>query len=133
MKPANYFHIAELFNLLERVELIDRIPFEDYDPDNESDARRIAQEFIRPSLIQANQSKQEELRWALEYYTTTDSAPFQLFRDRCQDLSLPDSDDWRRFFRWIGESLYGDGFSHPVDPSQYSEDQDESGSTRLFH
>jgi len=74
MKTVNYHIIGEIFGLLERIELLDEIQFGDFDPDDETDAIAIAERFIAPSLAETTEEKKEQIRWAIEYYSTTGTA-----------------------------------------------------------
>jgi hypothetical protein len=132
LRTANYFVLGEIYGLLERIELIDGIPFERFDPDDSSDVAAIVERFIRPAFVAATKPKQDLIRWSLEYYCSTGIAPLQLLKDRCQELSLPDCASPIEFFRRVGETLFLGEFSRDIDPQQYEEVLDEDAANLVF-
>ena len=132
MKTVNYYIIGEIFGLLERIEVSDNIDFADFGPDDPTDANAIVERFVRPALEDTSDLKREKIRWTLEYYSSTDSAPFQLLKDRCQELTLADSDDWKLFFLKVGKDLFGDKFAFPANVVDYQEVLNEAVSQMIF-
>lgn len=110
MPDVNYFVLGELFSLLERIEIMDEVNFSDFEPDDENDVRLIAEKYIKPSIDEAVARNRETIGYSIAYYSRSDSAPFQLMKDRCQELRLPDSESWPRFFDWIGQSVFGNDY-----------------------
>lgn len=132
MKTANYHIIGGIYSLLERIELMDGIQFGDFDPDDKSDAVSIAENCILPSLAETSDEKKRRIRWTIEYYSTTGSAPFQLLRDRCQELTLTDADDWKSFFVNLGQVLFKEEFLNSASANEYVEALCEEEAEMIF-
>jgi hypothetical protein len=60
------------------------------------------------------------------------NAPFQLMKDRCQELTLPDSESWAHFFHRVGLLLFGDDYRTQLDPDEYEENPDETASETIL-
>ena len=132
MKSVNYYVLGEIFSLLERTELIDDITFGDYDPDDHSDVEEIVRRFIEPSVRQARPCGQDAILAAIAYYSLHESAPFQLMKDRCQELTLPDADSWPTFFHWIGLLVFGDDYRERLRFADVNEVPDEKSSETIL-
>lgn len=132
MKIANYLVLGEVFNLLERLELTYQIPLNHFDPNDVADVDVIAERFIRPALRETNQENRDVIRRSLEFYSQTGSAPFQVLRDRCQDLSLPEIDSYELFLKRLGRSLFGEEFDASASPAEYHELLDEMQARQVF-
>ncbi|GIW85522.1 MAG: hypothetical protein KatS3mg107_1182 [Gemmataceae bacterium] len=57
--------------------LIEDITFQEYDTCNIVDVDKIVSLYIEPLLHPLNQKRRDYIRWAFEYYMTTQSAPFE--------------------------------------------------------
>ena len=132
MKTVNYFILGEILNLLERIQLIHGVAFDQFDPDDESDVKTIVNKYIKPTVESSSRESQAAMCTAIAYYTTTGTAPVQLMRDRCQELTLPDADSWDRFFDRIGELLFGTNFKLGIDPTDIVELPDEKECETFF-
>ena len=132
MTTVNYFVIGELFSLLERIELIDGVSFGDFDPDDEADIKQIVSKYIEPSVHEAKPEGQQAIKNALAYYSVSDTVPFQLMKDRCQELTLPDAESWHEFFDRVGILLFGEDYRKELDMTHYKEKPDEKASETVF-
>jgi hypothetical protein len=126
MKIANYYVFNAIWLLLERMQLMHDIDFENWDLDDPSIIQAIVQKYIAPAISRAPPETPEKVRSAFEYYLTTGNAPLQHLRDRLQELMLGDDDNPRAFLLAVGKQLYGDDFLMEVDPTEYVEHLDES-------
>ncbi|MEZ6056660.1 MAG: hypothetical protein R3C01_08145 [Planctomycetaceae bacterium] len=104
---VNYFIFWGLFVLLEVAELTEGVSFLDFDPDDEADVRRIAVNYFLPPLKQASVKRQLEIQATIAFYARSGDPPFQMLRDRCQELTLSDPSSWRLFFLWVERALFG--------------------------
>jgi hypothetical protein len=132
MKYVNYYIFGAILGLLERIQLIDGIDFLQFDPDDEEDVQTITWLYIRPSVEEAKTENQETIRRTITYYTTVGTAPFQLMRDRCQELLLADADSWKLFFTRVGIALYGADFQSACDPRGVVEGLSERDGDLIF-
>jgi hypothetical protein len=110
MKCVNYYILGAILGLLEGIQLIEGVDFLQFDPDDDEDVNTITSLYIQPSVEGAKPENQATIRRTIAYYTTIGAAPFQLMRDRCQELLLADADSWELFFTRVGLTLYGANF-----------------------
>jgi len=127
MSLVNPFALGEVFNLLERIELLDRVDFSRFDPDDGVDVEVIARRYVGPAVEHYTADGRERLRLSIAYYTTDGRAPLQWMKDRCQELTLPDADSWERFFDRIGAHLFGPDYNAGLDFGDVTERPDERG------
>jgi hypothetical protein len=132
MRSVNYFILGELFGLLERIELIHGVEFSQFDPDDEKDVERIAEEFIKPTVRESTAEAQDALCLSIAYYTTVEKAPVQYMKNRCQELTLPDAESWSLFFTRIGTVLFGSEFKLRFDTDAVTERPSEQESELIF-
>lgn len=132
MITVNYFIVSELFNLLERIQVIMNVDFCAFDTDNENDVSTIVELYIKPTVMKARFESQEAIRHAIAYYTTFGTAPFQLMKDRCQDLYLPDAESWSFFFDRVGATLFGSEYKSGLELASVVERPDERECETLF-
>jgi len=132
MPEVNYFVLGELFSLLERIELTEEVSFCDFEPDDENDVRVIAMEYVKPSVDEAAASNREAIAYSIAFYSRGESAPFQLMKDRCHELTLPDSTSWPRFFHWIGLSVFGNDYRETYRVDDVHERIDEQASETIL-
>ena len=99
--------LGDIFDLLERIEVVDSIDFSQYDPDDDGDVKTIVEKYIGPFIAQSSCEYQDSIRYAISRYVSTGTVPFQLMKDRCQELTLPDADSWELFFIRIWNHLFG--------------------------
>ena len=132
MKHVNYYIFGTIFDLLESTQGIDGVDFLRFDPDDEADIERITSLYIKPTVEAATRENQEEICLTIAYYTTIGTAPFQLMKNRAQDLSLGDADSWRLFFTCVGRVLYGADFQSNFDPRGVVERPDEFVAQWIF-
>lgn len=132
MKTVNYYILSEIFSLLERVQLMDHIAFEEFDPDDEQDVVLITEKFIKPSFEATSKEKQEMILRSIDFFTQTKKAPLQLFRDRCQELCLPDAECWNKFFRIVRSVLDSDSEINSADNLELEEKNDEEVGQMIF-
>jgi hypothetical protein len=133
MASVNYYDLGEVFTLLELHEVIKGVDFRQFDPDDEGDVGRLVTEYIKPAFMRATGESKELIRLGIAYYTTVGSAPFQLLKDRCQELSLPDADSWPRFFARVGTLLFGHDVRTDFDPRSVTERVREKVVESPFH
>jgi hypothetical protein len=107
MIHVNYYLISKILHLLERVEMIDGIEFEKLNADDADDVRMIAEKIVKPYILELDPSLQQRIQTSIEFYSATKSAPFQRLRDGCQELSLPDANDWPLFYFRVGTFVFG--------------------------
>lgn len=132
MTPVNYFILGELLSLLERIQIIGNVDFCGFDLDDENDVRTIVKDYIKPAVMEASYESQETIRRSIAYYTTVDTAPFQLMKDRCQDLYLSNAESWHLFFDRIGAALFGSEYRSGLDPGGVVERPNEDECATLF-
>lgn len=104
--------------------LIEGITFQEYDACNMVDVDKIASLYIdiEPLLRPLNQKRRDYIRWAFEYYMTTQSAPFEELRAAAQDLDyFCAPDDAQEFLRLLGLCLYGEDYLNYVNLDEYEE------------
>ena len=132
MKSANYFILGEIFGLLERIELIHKVEFSQFDPDDEKDVDIITDKYIKPTVMESSDKSKKTICLSIAYYTTVGTAPIQQMKDRCQELSLPDADSWNFFFNRVGVKLFGSEFKLRFDPGSVTEQLNKRDSESLF-
>jgi hypothetical protein len=130
-EAVNFYILGEVLSLLERIQLIDGIAFEQFDPDDQNDVQEIAQRFVRPAIEGTSEVKKRQIRATLEYFSGVGEAPIQLLKDRCQELSLADAEDWKQFFGTMGKALFPD-FMPADSGNRFEEQNDEASSEMVF-
>lgn len=79
MKNANYYIFGEIWSLLERLQIINRIRFDQFDLDNPSDVSLIIENWLRPFFEMASDANKSLIKSSFEYYMTTRAAPFRIY------------------------------------------------------
>jgi hypothetical protein len=121
-KIANYHIFSVIFDELMSIYLIKGITFQEYDACNIVDVNKIASLYIEPRLRSLDQKRRDYIRWAFEYYMTTQSAPFEELRSAAQDLDyFCAPDDAQEFLRLLGLCLYGEDYLNYVNLDEYEE------------
>lgn len=132
VNEVNYFILGSLFRLLERIELIRRVPFENFDPDDADDVEKIVREYIAPAIRDASSANRDAIARSLAFYSEPDAAPFQKMKDSCQELSLPDADCWATFFDRVGKQVFGIYYRDRFPSDTVVECANEEASLRIF-
>lgn len=122
----------EIFGLLEAIEVTDGVDMAQFDPDDANDVRTLVGMHLRRVVTESIPENRELLRRSLAFYLNREQLPYQQMRDRCQELSLPDSSSWPLFFLRIGEELFGPQFVRHCDVSNAVEQNLERPSLGLF-
>jgi hypothetical protein len=131
-KKANYYIFAHIFHQLEAIQISKNISFINYRYNNIIDVNRIAVFFIEPVLRNLSQQQQDYIRWAFEYYMTTQNAPFVDLRAEVQDLEFIHVYEAQEFLRLLGICLYGDDYLNNVNLEEYEEDPNPDLAWRAF-
>src|ERR1051325_6447606 len=132
MKTANYYIFGEIWSLLERLQFIKGIQFEQYDLANPPDVTIIIEQCIQPYYDMASEANKSLIRATFEYYMTTRASPFQELRDSAHDLMLVDDGASDEFLDTVGRALFGDQYLNNIDIRGYLEVLDTRAARCVF-
>lgn len=128
---VNYYVFEEIWNLLERLQLIHGIPFHELDVSALDDQLTIINRYIRPSYEAICEAKKDLIRNSFKYYMRTRSAPFSTLRARSQEL-LMNHEDSQLFLESVGRVLFGDNYLDDFVVENYVEVLDKKEARLLF-
>ena len=132
MKSVNYHMLGEIFDLLQGIELIDRVDFTIFDPEDPTDVATLCGRYLREYIMGVSEERRETLRRSIAYYTTFTPAPIQMMRDRCQDLALPTRSPGNFFSGGSAWRSSATIFMAGFDPLDMIEERDDLKRTTLF-
>ncbi|QVL30238.1 hypothetical protein KIH39_15400 [Telmatocola sphagniphila] len=132
MLISNYFIFQQIWDLLERLQFVNKIDFLEYSSEDPKDVIKITHQWLMPVIQSLNPKNQKIIQNTFEYCLTTLKAPFGELRDSAANLDLYNNGKSEEFLKIVGESLYGLDFLNNIKPIAYTEVNDPLLARQIF-
>ena len=106
MPIANYFYLDYLLGSLNVLTPDEESRVGHVDPNDEIGVRSVIVEFIRPEFERLSDDSKTRIKTSLQYFLTTQKAPFLDIIRSQQDSPLDRPDQPILFFKWIWAELF---------------------------